>query len=94
MSCVDENGFVSAGLEHGKHPVSSVTVLAFKRAMMPPITTMPCTKFDPDIRGVWRIAGTFPIMTQPPNAASMKMYVATKPVIAMSKCIEVSLVCG
>jgi hypothetical protein len=40
---------------------------------MPPTTTMPCTKLEPDISGVCRIAGTWPMMTQPAKAASMKM---------------------
>src|ERR1700684_637264 len=51
---------------------------------------MPCTKFEPDISGVCRIAGTWPMMTQPANAASMKMYRATKPVIWIEKSIVLS----
>src|ERR1700685_595556 len=57
---------------------------------MPPTTTMPCTKLEPDIRGVCRIAGTWPMMTQPAKAASIKMYSATKPVIWIEKSIVMS----
>ena len=48
-------------------------VLALRRAKSPPTTTMPWTKLEPDISGVWRIAGTFPLMTQPAKPASMKI---------------------
>ena len=33
-------------------------VLALPRATIAPTSTMPCTKFEPDIRGVCRITGT------------------------------------
>jgi hypothetical protein len=36
------------------------------------------------------MAGTLPMMTQPPNAASIKMYSATKPVIAIEKYTMIS----
>src|SRR6202167_5105737 len=51
---------------------------------------MPCTKLEPDISGVCRIAGTWPMMTQPAKAASMKTYRATKPVIWIEKSIVLS----
>ena len=51
---------------------------------------MPCKKLEPDIRGVCRIAGTWPMMTQPAKAASMKMYRATKPVMWIEKSIVLS----
>jgi hypothetical protein len=56
-----------------KPSACSSTVPAFSSANIPPTTTMPCTKLDPDISGVCRIAGTRPMITQPAKAASMKM---------------------
>ena len=50
-----------------------VAVLAFSSAKIPPTTTMPCTKFEPDISGVCRIAGWVIIGHVPAKAASMKM---------------------
>src|SRR5450830_1419296 len=46
---------------------------ASSRPISPPITTMPWMKFEPDINGVCKMAGTRPMMTQPANAASMKI---------------------
>ena len=47
-----------------KNPMAcSVTVLALSKANRPPTTTMPCTKFEPDISGVCRIAGTRPMIS-------------------------------
>jgi hypothetical protein len=36
-------------------------VVALPSATMAPTSTMPCTKFEPDISGVCRITGTFAI---------------------------------
>jgi hypothetical protein len=69
--------------EHGQHAVGDRITSggvsrpeqdreALSRANRPPTTTMPWTKFEPDINGVCRIAGTLPMITQPAKAASMK----------------------
>ena len=77
-------GGIAAPSSTAKNPIAcSSTVLALSRAKIPPTTTMPCTKLEPDISGVCRIAGTRPMITQPAKAASMKMYKATKPVIVI-----------
>ena len=43
-------------------------MLALSSAKIPPTTTMPWTKLEPDISGVCRIAGTWPMITQPAKA--------------------------
>ena len=41
----------------------SVVEVAFRSAYIAPTTTMPCTKFEPDMSGVWRITGTRPMLS-------------------------------
>src|SRR4051812_34413072 len=53
---------------------------------------MPCTKLDPDISGVCKIAGTRPMISYPVKAASMKMYNATKPVMVVVRSIGIPLI--
>jgi hypothetical protein len=46
-------------------------VVASPSATIAPTSTMPCTKFEPDISGVCRITGTREMISWPVNAASM-----------------------
>src|SRR5690348_17607138 len=62
----------------------SVTVVAFSSAYNAPMTTTPCTKFEPDMSGVCRMAGTRLMTSYPAKAASMKMYRAKNPVMPSS----------
>src|SRR6185312_10953761 len=57
---------------------------ALSSAYSAPTTTMPCTKFEPDISGVCRIAGTRPMISMPVKAASITMYSAMNPTSAVS----------
>jgi hypothetical protein len=59
----------------------SAVVSAMPSTTMPPTTTMPWMKFEPDIKGVCRMAGTRRITSIPVNAASMKIYSAIQPSI-------------
>src|SRR5258708_6185218 len=55
--------------------------VASPSAIIAPTSTMPCTKFDPDISGVCRITGTREMISWPVKAASMNRYSARNPSI-------------
>lgn len=59
----------------------SALVSACASATIAPTTTMPWTKFDPDIRGVCRITGTLEMISWPVKAANTTMYNAMNPSI-------------
>src|SRR5450830_531567 len=65
-------------------------VSALSKANNPPTTTMPCTKLEPDMSGVCKMAGTRPITTQPVKPASMNIYKATKLLMPISKVMRFS----